>query len=203
MKSFTVLCIFVFSFLYADTALSSKCPTEVPKLEKITAPEIEKGFYSSTTVKIVIDKSPKEVEVWFDSVAPETIIHGTQKVAGISGTKAIGDKDWGLNDSLRLVCYKDDNSSIEKVLENTPGDLFSYQMWDFSRDITHAIKYAVSEFKIKPISNDQSVLEWTFSFRPNAYIFRFPLNRYLNNDFKEYMEKTLDDIKVFLESGNS
>jgi hypothetical protein len=73
-------------------------------------------------------------------------------------------------------------------------------MWDFSKDITHAIKYAISDFTVKSIDKNQSLLEWNFSFRPTSYVVRLPLKHYVENDFQEYMEKGLKSIKVFLES---
>ena len=193
-----VLISFLLIFL-ANIALASGCQKDYSASQVEKKPLLEEGFHAKARAQIIINKKPHQVKAWFDNVPPENIIHSTENVSGISGTRNIGDKTWGKLNSTRLVCYEDSNTSLEQILENIPGEVFKYQMWDFSKDITHAIKYAVSDFNVKSIGNNQSILEWNFSFRPTSYFFRLPLKLYLKNDFQEYMESGLVNIKKLLE----
>jgi hypothetical protein len=182
------------------SAYSFDCKDDITPELISKKPDIDNGFHASNTVQIEINKKSSEVQAWFDNVAPETIIHSTEGVSGIAATKSISDSKWGAKNSQRLVCYEDDSSSLEALLINEPGKLFKYQLWDFTNDFTHAIKYAISEFRVIPVNEDKSILEWKFSFRPNNYLFRLPLTVYINNSFKEYMEQGMKNIKVMLES---
>ncbi len=201
MMFFCTRCLIsLFLVCLSNVALASSCQKNISNFQIEKKPSIEEGFHVSTKAQIVINKNPGDVKAWFDNVAPEKIIHSTDKVSGIAGTKLVGSKVWGSINSTRLVCYEDSNTSLEQIILNIPGKIFKYQMWDFSRDITHAIKYAISDFTVKPIGKNQSLLVWNFAFRPSSYVVRLPLKHYVENDFQEYMEKGLTSIKVLLES---
>lgn len=185
---------------FSVPAYSLSCK-EDPDISKIEArPEIESGYHSEAKVEIEINKNPSDVKAWFDNVAPEKVIRGTLKVSGIAKTRNFGPKKWGSKGSMRMICNKDDNTTLEQILENNPGKNFKYELWDFTTDKTNAIKYALAEFQVIPVSENKSLLQWTVAFRPSMYLYRIPLNHYVKNSFTEYMEAGLVNIKKLLES---
>ncbi len=200
MRLMQIIYVLVFFIGFLNPAYSLSCK-EDPDMSEIEArPEIESGYHSETEVQIEINKNPRDVKAWFDNVAPERVIKGTPKVSGIAKTRNFGPKPWGSEGSMRMICNKDDNTTLEQILENNPGENFKYELWDFTTDKTNAIKYAVAEFKVIPVSENKSLLQWTVAFRPSMYLYRIPLNHYVKNNFKEYMEASLVNIKNLLES---
>lgn len=73
-------------------------------------------------------------------------------------------------------------------------------MWDFSKDITHAIKYADAYFEVEQIDEHSSILRWHIGFRPNSFIYALPISIYVKTSFYPFMKQSLKDIKQYIET---
>lgn len=195
-----LFCVFTFLVGFCDTAYSLSCKDHIKPELFSKRPAISSGFHARTYAEILINKNPSEVQAWFDNVPPEKIIHTTGSVAGIAATKNVAGTTWGKPGSQRFVCYEDKETSFEQVLENVPGKVFRYQLWDFTTERSFAFKYAIAEFTVIPKDENHSILRWNFSFKPSSFIFNIPLKQYLENTFNAHMQHGLINIKHLLES---
>lgn len=194
-----LILIFILSLITTNLAYANFCE-DILKKELTAKPKLEHGHHIHNEIQVEINKKPEDIKIWFDNLAPEKIIKGTELVSGVKSTCLLSKEKWGEIGSRRLV-YKNSGSSFqEEVLGNSPQKYFHYIMWDFSKDITHAIKYIKASFEIKKINENKSTLIWHVAFRPSNFIYNLPISIYLKTSFKPFMEKSLNDIKHHIES---
>lgn len=190
--SFTLVSIFF------TPCLANLCK-DSSKNEVIERPEIEDGSYIENIVEVEINKKSEEVNIWFDNLAPEKIIRGTGAVSGIESTCMLTKEPWGKIGSRRLVYKESGSTFVEEVLENNPKKYFHYEMWDFSKDVAHAIKYANGYFKVIEVNESKSILRWYVGFKPSSFIYKLPLMLYVKGSFAPFMKKSIEAIKAEVE----
>lgn len=197
LKKILVSLICVCNISHASLAKLCESPPVKYLSEK---PVIEDdSHHIHNEVQVEINRSPKDVTIWFDNLAPEKVIKGTNAVSGVKSTCMLSKKAWGEIGSRRLVNKDTGSTFLEEVLENQTQKLFRYEMWNFTNDKTHAIKYAKAYFEVTEIGKGKSILKWHVAFRPNSFIYSIPLSLYVNNSFDPFMKQSLNDIKQYIE----
>lgn len=197
-----VILSFIVAYISFSPSFASLCG-DLSEKKLSDKPSLEEGSHIHNEVQVEINKSPEEVTIWFDNLAPEKVIKGTSAVSGIKSTCMLSEKAWGGIGSRRFV-YKESGSTFqEEVLENKPKKYFRYLMWDFSKDITHAIKYADGYFEVTEISPGKSILKWHVAFRPNGFIYKIPLMLYLRTSFVPFMKVSIEAIKQEVEGSST
>lgn len=189
-----IILSFIIATILLNPCLASLCK-DLSEKELSEKPSLEKGSSIENEVQVEINKSPDEVNVWFDNLAPEKIIKGTIAVSGIKSSCLVSKKPWGEIGSRRLIYKESGSTFLEEVLENQPKKYFRYEMWDFSKDLTHSIKYIEAYFEVTEISQGKSILKWHVAFKPNGLIYKIPLMLYVKSSFNPFMKKSLEAIK--------
>lgn len=183
---------------FCNLAQANFCD-DLSKKELGAKPDLKQGHHIHHEVKVEINKSPDEVKVWFDNLAPEKVIKGTASISGIKATCLLSQKAWGQVGSRRLVLKESGNTFIEEVLENEVQKYFRYQMWGFSKDLAHAISYADAYFEVKQIAEHKSVFTWHIAFKPRSFIYNIPISLFMKTSFNPFMKQSLGDIKNYIE----
>lgn len=189
-------------FISTNLSFANLCD-DLSKRKLPVMPALEKGAHIEKEIEVEINQSPEEVSIWFDNLAPEKVIKGTDLVSGVKATCLVSEKPWGEIGSKRLVLKQSGSSFQEQVIKNIPQKYFAYRMWDFSKDVTHAIQYADAYFEVIEVEEHKSLLKWHISFRPSSFFYKIPLSLYLKASFDPFMKQSLQDIKNYIEAPKS
>lgn len=159
-------------------------------------------------VKIEINKPVKEAYSIFLKVPLEDFIEGTEKLPGVKKTIPLNNLPYGEEDYLRLVCLKDGNVALEKLLKIIPNSYFPYLVYGYTSDEAKPILYGLGEFTFKENGN-KTILVWRYSFKLKdnkfpgflgglgRWLFEFS---FLESDYAEFMDKIIVKIKKEIEN---
>lgn len=190
-----------------DTNVNNcKLTDELKNIEEPSRTKEDKLSYHE--VSIEINKPIKEVYSIFLKVPLEDFIEGTEKLPGVKKTIPMNNLPYGEENYLRLVCLKDGNTAIEKLLKITPNSYFPYLVYGYTSDEAKPILYGLGEFTFKEDGN-KTILFWRYSFKLKnsnfpgylgglgRWLFEFS---FLESDYAEFMDKIIIKIKKEIET---
>ncbi|WP_299623583.1 SRPBCC family protein [uncultured Tateyamaria sp.] len=158
--------------------------SQAPKLSDpgryLTNTETRTFTGSITGFRAFLDRNPIT-----DFVVPTDAIPAIEDITYLSGT-------WPQVGSVRRVHLAGGHSVLERVLTNTK-DRFSYQIWDITAPAGRVISYIMGEFRYAQDGNRVTVT-WDYNIKPNLFLARPAINRFLKNDFSPFMEAGLSGV---------
>ena len=162
------------------------------------------------TERIVVAPPPPAAYTYVVSGPLAEMIPVTGQLPGVTGTTPLTPGPWGGVGERRHVHLTDGSQTTEQVLEAAPGELFRYQVWDYSTAAAKPIAYALGEFLFKPLDGGRTEIVWTYAFRLRGDIFpgnlgvlgRWLMRRvFLDTAYAKLMQASLAAIRQALERG--
>lgn len=177
----------------------------------LPAPTVDpKAPMISRTERIVVARPPAAA---FDYVAGGPLaemVLATKRLPGVTGVTPLTPGRWGGVGERRHVHLSDGSQTTEQVLDAVAGELFRYEVWDYSTAAARPIAYALGEFRFAPREGGRSEIAWTYAFRLREDIFpgnlgavgRWMMKRvFLDTAYAELMRTALAAIRTALERG--
>lgn len=116
-------------------------------------------------------------------------VAATDAIPAIKGMEVLSGT-WPEPGALRRVDLAGGHSVHERVLTNTPTR-FTYQIWNITAPAGRVVDHIKGEF-IYEQRDDTVHVTWNYNIKPNLFIARPAINRYLRNDFAPFMRAGLD-----------
>lgn len=160
------------------------------------------------TERIVVERRPTAVFAYVVSGPLEAMIPLTRRLPGVTGTTLLTPGPWGGVGERRHVHLSDGSQTTEQALEATPGEHFSYEVWDYSTAAAKPIAYALGEFKFSELEGGRTEIVWTYAFRLRSDVFPGSLGglgrwlmrmAFIDTAYAELMRASLTVIKGALE----
>ncbi|APX12073.1 SRPBCC family protein [Tateyamaria omphalii] len=118
-----------------------------------------------------------------DFVTPTEAIPAIEGIQVLSGT-------WPEPGAVRRVDLAGGHSVHERVLTNTPT-AFTYQIWDITAPAGRVVDHIKGEFTFEQ-RGDTVHVTWDYNIKPNIFVARPAINRYLRDDFGPFMRAGLN-----------
>jgi len=131
----------------------------------------------SHTEEVFVHQSLDVVSKAIAGLELEDQIYRGMALPRISGTytlqsEAVGkETSPGLPHSRTLVCFSDGSTVLEQPLEvtRTASDFrYFYVVWNYTSDAFSAVDYAVADIRYIETPGKNTVVSWTYSFKPNT-----------------------------------
>ena len=182
------------------TSCSVSIPTEPPDYSA-APPEIEDGFYVENTESITIDLPLDQFLAWQDTTSLSEVLTPTEGMPAVARTVVLEGGKWGdVGDRSRIELAAG-HYAVETILSSTRNK-FSYQVWGFTSQAGQFASYATGEF-VYTEQDGQTLVTWTYRFKPNSLISRIPLSSFVRNSFQKFMENGLSNMKTGAEQAQS
>jgi hypothetical protein len=159
-------------------------------------PPIERDApFETVTVQTDIEAPAAQVTGWFGDkgAAAFSSFGGTIAVSGVSRIEALSG-NWSKPGDRRRLVYADGSSAIEEITDRQP-DLLRYEVWNATNDTGRYTSYALGEVEFTATGQTTHV-RWTYSFRPKRWPDGWFIRSYVQDDFRQYMEGTLIDVRA-------
>lgn len=167
-------------------AQRDKLQREMPR------PAVDAGAHFETvTVTTELPVSLAAFSGWFSQTgAPQfgTYLVGTPAVPGLLRTDALTGT-WQQPGDRRRVVYIDDHTGVEEVILSQPGRL-RYVGWNQTNKIGRYTSYSVADFVVTG-DEHATLVQWTYSFRPKAWIDGYLIRTSVDTDYRDYMASAL------------
>ena len=180
---------------------SVSTPTEPPDYSA-APPTIQAGFYIENVETIVIDLPLDQFLAWQDMTPLSKVLTPTEGVPAVARTVMLeGGDTWGEVGDRRRIELADGHFAVETVLSST-RNRFSYQVWGFTSPAGQYVSYATGEFVYEE-QDGQTLITWTYRFKPNSLVSRIPLSLFVRNSFQGFMENGLANMKAGAEQAQT
>ncbi|MFL4470503.1 hypothetical protein ACERZ8_11665 [Tateyamaria armeniaca] len=120
-----------------------------------------------------------------DFVVATDAIPAIENIVYLSGT-------WPEVGAVRRVDLAGGHSAHERVIANTP-DRFAYQIWNITAPSGRVIDHIMGEFQYGQSGGDTTVI-WNYNIKPNLFLARPAIRRFLLNDFAPFMQAGLTGV---------
>ena len=169
---------------------------ERDKLHRATPPPdiASERKLRSATVTDVFDVPLDFIPDWFTALPLEDALPGTDDIPGVDRTEALTDGPWGEDGSRRRVVLDDGSTALEEVVDSGLPEQFRYVVWNYTSDAAKHVRYGVGEFRFTP-ERDRTRVEWTYSLAPRGWPATWFLGRFVDGDYREMMEVSLQAMK--------
>ncbi|MEO1621706.1 MAG: SRPBCC family protein [Cyanobacteria bacterium J06632_3] len=179
------------------TSCGTSVPTAPPDYSE-APPEIQDGFYVENIETITIDLPLEQFLAWLEATALAEILTPTEGMPAVERTVMLeGGDTWGEVGDRRRIELSDGHYAVEKILDSTQNT-FMYQVWGFTSPAGRFASYATGEFVYEEqtgASGPQTLVTWTYRFKPNSLTSRIPLSLFVRNSFQGFMENGLTNMK--------
>ncbi len=153
----------------------------------------------AVTVEEVFEVPQSTVDAWFVDKPIESVLTGTDTIPAVLGTVPLSN-GWGSPGDRRRVELEDDSTALEQVLANEMPGRFHYVVWNYTSDAARYVDYGVGEFRFVA-EGETTRVKWTYAFKPKKRLFAGPLRRFVEGDYRTFMEESLqhmkDDVEVW------
>jgi hypothetical protein len=162
------------------------------------------------TERIVVARPADAAFAYVVAGPLDEMIPVTRKLPGVTGVTLLTPGPWGGVGERRHVHLTDGSQTTEQVLESVPGQLFRYEVWDYSTAAGKPIAYALGEFVFKALDDKRTEIAWTYAFRLRGDMFpgnlgwigrRLMRLVFLDTAYAEMMRGALAAIRIKLEAG--
>ena len=181
----TTLCI---------TISCAAAPPAEPPDYSAGPPAIAPGFHITHTETALINVPRSQFLSWRDQASLSDFLTPTDGMPAVENTVPLAGGTWGQAGDKRRVELSDGHYAVETILSST-DDKFSYQVWGFTSQAGRFADYATGEF-LYEAKGEQTLVTWTYRFRPNSLPSRIPLSLFVRNTFQGFMENGLSNMKA-------
>lgn len=123
------------------------------------------------------------------------LLPGTRKIPAVVSTRELTLNPFGTPKAPRVVCLADGNTAVEEVLDNLPGQLFRYKVWNYSLKVAKPIEYGLGTFALQALDSEHTRVTWTYSFKLRENTFPGYLGGFGRWLFKEsFVERDYADM---------
>ncbi len=156
--------------------------------------------------QIVIPLSPQETYARLNGASLEKVLPGTDRIPAVVGTEPLNSITFPNQGARRRVMLADNSTAIEEVIQNTPNEYFSYEVWGYTLTTARPIEYGKGEFWYLMANNGQTILRWRYSFKLRSNRFPGmlgPLGRFLftkvflDRTYARFMKSSLKAIEQY------
>ncbi|MEM6868441.1 MAG: SRPBCC family protein, partial [Cyanobacteria bacterium P01_C01_bin.121] len=139
---------------------------------------------------------------WQDMTPLSEVLTPTEGVPAVARTVMLeGGDTWGEVGDRRRIELADGHFAVETVLSST-RNRFIYQVWGFTSPAGQYVSYATGEFVYEE-QDEQTLITWTYRFKPNSLLSRIPLSLFVRNSFQGFMENGLANMKAGAEQAQT
>ncbi|MEL6463681.1 MAG: SRPBCC family protein [Pseudomonadota bacterium] len=145
-------------------------------------------MYLTNTETATFLGTVSEVRAFMDQNPITDFVTATEAIPAIEGTEVLSG-NWPEPGAVRRVDLAGGHSVHERVLTNTPTS-FTYQIWDITAPAGRVVDHIKGEFNFEQ-RGDSVQVTWDYNIKPNIFIARPAINRYLRDDFGPFMRAGL------------
>ena len=151
--------------------------------------------FETVTVEIDIEAPGAKVIKWFSETGAGAFssFGGTNAVSGVVRAEPLSG-GWNKQGDRRRIVLSDGNSAIEEITDRRPNVL-QYETWNATNNTGRYTSYAVGEVEFTGADQTTHV-RWTYSFRPKLWPDGWFIRSYVQNDFRQYMDGALRDMRT-------
>lgn len=187
-------------FLSTLTSCAVSVPTEPPDYSA-APPTIEDGFYVENVESVTIDVPLDQFLAWQDVTPLSDVLTPTEGMPAVAQTVMLEGGEWGDVGDRRRIELADGHYAVETVLDSS-RNRFSYQLWGFTSQAGQFADYATGEF-VYTEQGKQTLVTWTYRFKPNSLLSRIPLSLFVRNNFQPFMANGLANMKTGAEQARA
>ncbi|MEO1555153.1 MAG: SRPBCC family protein [Pseudomonadota bacterium] len=177
-------------------ATAKGAPPAIPYLEfaaqtpgvPAPPPLADPSRYMTNTETATVTGSPGAFRAFLDANPVTDFVVATDAIPEIENIVYLAGT-WPEVGALRRVDLVGGHSVHERVLANTP-DRFAYQIWNITAPAGRVIDHIMGEFQFVQ-SGGETTVTWDYNIKPNLFLARPAIGRFLNNDFGPFMEAGL------------
>lgn len=160
---------------------------DVPQAPDLSTP----GKYMTNTEVVTVPGSAATVRAFFDANPITDFVVPTDAIPAITGFEYLSGT-WPQVGAVRRVTLADGQSVHERVLINDP-DRFAYQIWNITAPAGRVIDHIMGEFRYVEAAG-QTTVTWDYNIKPNIFLARPAIARFLENDFGPFMAAGLTGV---------
>ena len=149
---------------------------------------------TSTSVTATLDVAVEDVEAWFFARRLEDMLRGSDRIPAVRGTVLLS-QGWGQPGNRRRVELEDDSTALEQVLDNELPARFHYVVWNYTSKVARYVDYGIGEFRFEPAGEAQTRVTWTYAFKPKKTLYRGPLRRFVEGDYRAFMSDAMERMR--------
>ncbi len=154
-----------------------------------------KASYETASVTMELPVPLATFRAWFamnGARQPGAYPVGTASVPGVARTEPLTGT-WQQPGDRRRVVLADGHTSVEEIVENTPGQ-FRHVGWNSTNKTGRYTRYSISEFVFAGDARATQIV-WTYKFRPKVWPDGPLIRSSIENDYRDYMNVALLEMR--------